>query len=212
MNNIKFYPNSIDIELVNSKNLNDNYVILQNKYRHALEDYIMKICDIRKYELRMEDSGIRFSKLEEDAQSIYQKWCTWNLNYIYLRNNVHIEKLDFQDLQILQNYDIGSNELFDLVKRTYKEVIKVNVIDGKKIDGTFKVNYINGFNNRESFADNDALVIVIREAFERYNVEGKELGTLVLKKMEFIDNLKKIMKEEMEVILNTKVHIISIVK
>ena len=180
--NNKYFPNSFDIELAITKGLasnnelNEKFVSLESKYRKYFVKYIYTTLNLNQYDKDIEESSLK---------------------YIYIKNNLHIERLCDNDLKLLETCE-DANELLNLVKRTYMEIIKITKINGRKTPEKFLLQMFRGYDTRETILPNDALIIVIREGREKNKFNDyQELSRTLKKRFEFIENIKEQLKIEM---------------
>ena len=120
--------NNIDIDLYNSKNFNsyENYKKLYGIYYQGLCKYLDSIYDTNIIDKKIEKSNLYFGKVLDENKNIYFKMNLLNSNYIFIRNYLNIERLDQKDIDILYNKTSVDDEVLDIVKRTYKDIIISN--------------------------------------------------------------------------------------
>lgn len=120
-----------DFKLLKEKNLiyNDffslKYANIYSKYRYGLESYLNKLLNIDELDRDILNSKFNYCKVKLEDKDFYQKFSS--LNYVYLRNNLYIERLSGEDLEKIYLLDINNtndfNELVEIVKRTCLLVI-----------------------------------------------------------------------------------------
>ena len=126
-----------DMNLLISKGLYDNndytdkFYRLYMNYHILLDKYLVRKYSLIKYDKAFDESGLRFIPVEEENMDYYQYISQMDLNYIYLRNNIYVEKLSDEDidkiLSLNDNFlEYPREETFELIERTYKDVIDVN--------------------------------------------------------------------------------------
>ena len=108
--------------------LNDKYIKLYRNYKMLLDKYLLTKLSLHKYEEMIINSGLRFVPLNYLDMDYYQYISSMDLNYIYLTNDIYVEKLSENDIDRvinLTNEEIANpnQELMDLVARTYEDVI-----------------------------------------------------------------------------------------
>ncbi len=144
--------------LGNENEINENYIKYLNKYKKLFEEFLLK-----KYPLKSIDDSIKNSKyvflpIEEDNMDFYQSTSTMNLKYIYLRNNLNIEKLSLKDLKYLNECDETLNEENEkFILNTFKDVI-----DPCKKEEKVRNIIFYGPENRNYICDSTDLVFGIR--------------------------------------------------
>ncbi|ALU13057.1 hypothetical protein ACH52_0225 [Eubacterium limosum] len=113
--------------LTGSNGFSEKYLKLQIVYKYGLMQYLSDMLMLEEYEKEMAESPLRFLPCPENEQSVYQKYSMTGFKYIYLRNNLYIEKLESEDLQILEECaekeTYNSDALLELTARTGREVI-----------------------------------------------------------------------------------------
>jgi hypothetical protein len=126
----------INIKLARSKGLvkDDDYTIylrLQEFYKKALDMYLLRSSSITKYNDEIKNSELDFGVMPESNKNPYHKFSFLNLDYIYVRNFIFIEKLNIETINFLveriniNNYDIDDH-LLKMIDLTYKDVIVDN--------------------------------------------------------------------------------------
>ncbi|WP_271715377.1 hypothetical protein [Anaeromicropila herbilytica] len=162
-------PQSYNFELAEEKGLlkgetfSKKYLRMQSLYKKALEQYLMKKIDIKKYDDELANSKLHFIPGDKDKRCFYQVYDYMGLTFFYLRNNIHIEKLDSDDLELLkkseENYDYAiSEDLIKMVERTYKNIIMVSFEGDDEFNKYYNAIYGNTING-ERIIPNTALVL-----------------------------------------------------
>lgn len=126
-----------DINLLTSKGLYDNNDFTEKFYRlyinyHILLDkYLVRKFSLDKYDKAFDDVKLRFIPVNEEDMDYYQYISQMDLLYIYLRNNIYVEKLSNEEidkvLNIHDNFlEYPNEEMFELIEKTYRDVIDIN--------------------------------------------------------------------------------------
>lgn len=155
-----------DINLLKEKNLiyNDffslKYANIYSKYRFGLESYLNKLFNIDKLDYELLNSKILYDFVNEKDKDFYQKFSS--LNYVYLRNNLYIERLSVDDLEKIYLLDAKNtndiNILIEIVKRTYLMVITEKVDDNENT----LVNFSRNGDDMTMMAKNKTIVYGVR--------------------------------------------------
>ena len=96
------------------------FLDLWSKYYSFLLEYINKKVDLNKYDQQMEG----LNKVPNDEKDIYQSLSEEKgLSYIYIRNNVHVERLSSEEIEVLNNNNDYNEEVEKLIESTYKRLI-----------------------------------------------------------------------------------------
>lgn len=186
------YPVSVNMEMIKSKNLNksDNYLKLSTLYKKVFQNYFCKILNLMFYDNLIEQSGL-FKKCLDVNKDYYQLNSDIDLKYIYFRNNYNVENLSVEDINTFLT--VTNNEILEtVVAKTFKDVIKINNMDGKHYDGRFKTQYIKGSSSKDTLFYNDSLIIFIRSDNNDINKNK------IIEKNNFMNSLKKKMISELK--------------
>ena len=194
----------VNIELASHKGIDDNlYNKLEAKYKYLLEYFLGTEIDFKKYEKKIENSNLNIGK-----NGKYKKINLYlDLDYIFVLNNLFIEKLNMDDINLLRNFngDVNS-DLIELIKRTYKDVIYDNYLKEGYSDNIYKVCY--GDVVPTNFVDNDSLVLKIFYGKNTKNIDGKEFIALHEKQLNFFHRLINELIKEIKDKLNIKCEIL----
>ena len=112
--NYILFPETIPKEKMND----DNFQILQTKYRRLIEELLKKYVNFEELDKKIE-KVINIPILEDHEYNFYHKYTSLNSNYIYLRNNIHIENLTQEEQQLLESNNTGEN----FIKQTIGRVL-----------------------------------------------------------------------------------------
>ena len=130
---VQFY----DIEYLKKKGLydendfSDKFFKLYINYKILLEKYLLKKLSLKEFDNKIVNSEFKFSPVMKENMDIYQLLSVLNLKYVYLRNNLNVDKLSIQDIELVVNLNDSnlskpSDELFSFIERTYKDVLDAN--------------------------------------------------------------------------------------
>ena len=107
------------------------YLNLYNVYNNLLIQFLMNEYSLINVDNEMSKRKNEFVEVEEEEKDMYQKSSTGYLKYLYLRNNIYIERLSEQERGFLYkvylsgNFDLN-NEKIEFIKNTYLKVILEN--------------------------------------------------------------------------------------
>jgi hypothetical protein len=136
-------PRSYNLEEACKKGLTENpdrfsllYCILQARYREVLSKFLLGKLPLESFDKEIGESELGFLPVEAKRQSVYQFYDCLGLKYFYLRNNLHIERLNTDELELLKNsISEQSSENEDavtrLVESSWKKIISINEEAGK---------------------------------------------------------------------------------
>ena len=183
--------------IVNSNQ--SKYDLVVNIYKYILEYYINSKINLSKY-----DNLIKNSDLFIGVNTKYKSLNYYlNLEYIFLINNLFIEKLSIEDINLLiDKFDKNniSNELINIVERTYKDVIYDNYIKGQYQNIICNVCY--GPPAPFNLVNNNVLVFKIYYGKNLITLDGDEFVELHKKQLAFFDDLINKLKTEVKETLN----------
>lgn len=160
-----FEPQTFDIERLNQsgwlngETLTAEFISLYKMYSKLLEQYVDQKVNIREMDNLLKNSPFNLKKVSLEEMDIYQ--ANSSFDYLYLRNTLHIEKLDELEIQQLQKRVSSQNDILDeemslLIGKSYQKVITID----KVADGTY-INY-GPYGARRYYAPNNFIVIGIR--------------------------------------------------
>ncbi len=116
-----------NIEYFNSLNENDknNYLKLYSLYNELLYCFLIKKLELKKYDDMISNSFVGFTKVEEKDMDIYQYLSSNYLRFLYIRNNIYIERLTSEEINKLLSFfnNYNSEEVLDFINNTYKKVM-----------------------------------------------------------------------------------------
>lgn len=118
------YMNKEYFESLDNTN-QENYLRLYEIYSNLLIQYFIKYYNLKEFDDVLSKDKRNFEKVSTYDMDIYQYLSSEYLNYIYLRNNIYIERLSNEELLYLskiKDYSLNKeNEEF--IRNTYLRVI-----------------------------------------------------------------------------------------
>lgn len=79
----------------------EKYIVLQGLYRILFGQYLIKKTGIEGLDQKIREYGLVSFRESSKRMDFYQKYDGMHLDYIYLRNFVHIERLKEREIQLL---------------------------------------------------------------------------------------------------------------
>ena len=113
-----FVPDSYDYNIIKNNFSEEEFLELQNKYRNSIEEMLSKIIDFKQLDEKI-TKVLKVPVVEDKDYNFYHKFSNLGSNYIYLRNNIHIERLSKEDVERLKSNNIDE----DYIKRTLPNVM-----------------------------------------------------------------------------------------
>ena len=177
------------------------YDELENYYKYLFENYLLTKVNLYFFvdKINKSELGFECPKIEKAIPNDLPE--NFAFNYIFNLNNFFIEKLSKEQLDILsKSYDnkvLTSSELTDLIKDTYKDIIKDDTIT----DENAKIIY--GQSSPSNAARNGSIVLKIYyKLVERYE-EKDEFIERFKSATDFIKNISVDIHELVERDLKT---------
>jgi|GEM_PF-2850667 len=192
------FPLNYDIRLAWRKGLTagDNfsreYLNMQALYRKALEQYLEETLNLSEFDESLVNSELGFVPLSKKEMEFHQKYSYFDFQFIYLRNNLPIERLDKEELDILRKYIRARNsdvteELLDLVSGTFRRIIVVYENRGTNVGAMYHQGGVS--------APNEALVLSINYLTGLNDGGGGERIDYL--EQEFIPAMQEILSERL---------------
>jgi len=204
--------NKINENMIKIKNNNmpkKEYIELYNIYRFFMTKYIIEKLNLKEYDKKIKNSKCNFLPIETNKMDMYQLFSCDELEYIYIRNNIYIERLSDKEIALLKekikNNDYSLDEsVVDLIEKTYQKIIFEDLMKNGKV---YQITY--GPDSSRYFARNDSLVLGIRyDEFAETKLTDEEWKIQNQKQREFLRNIKNEMSNEFENKLNVPIKII----
>lgn len=155
----QIYPNSYDQNILKSYKLmdiklNTAFCHYYSCYKYYLEEYLKEKLELNNLEQILTDRKLKKNKKE----NFYKTLSNWDYTYLFLRNNIFLDRLTENEMNEFQKYQEQNDEkkLLSFVEKTYKKLIKFE--NGSKDEQM--VNY-DPTNRKNILVENNALVIGI---------------------------------------------------
>ena len=190
--------------------LSYRYLCMQAVYRANLDAYLLEMLDLKRLDEELRNCSLGFACPKPEDQNLYERESTMGLEYIFLRNNLYIEYLKKGQLSILEQHletgdETVTDELKDLVKETYQEVIRVRNSVDQEDPGRFC--YAGTKGGRPEIPSH-ALVLEIANAME-YDRAGNLLpNDRMREKCEYLEKVKTRKEKEYSEILGMGVYLL----
>lgn len=121
----KYVPNTIDYKLVGISY--DDFLNLQIFYKSNFERLLNSLYNFNLIDNYINQNCNNLPVIDDADYNFYKKFSTLGSKYIYLRNNIHIERLDAKDLEYLcKNFAQKTNLDANFIINTYKKVLFEN--------------------------------------------------------------------------------------
>jgi len=140
------------------------YLELYRLYRQGTDCLLNEVVDIGLLNSWMASHGVTVPVCNDGDYNIYHQASALKNPYLFLRNNIYIERLSHEERRELAGYRNRPEEMGDFVLRTWKKVL-CESDPGSEYQ-------FSPFTLMESFAPGDA--IVFEYAFDRLRCETVE--------------------------------------
>jgi len=145
---------------VNQNKITEDYWNLSYLYRVALEMYLDSILNLTKYDSLLEKQ-LKIINISKENEPMH--FCLSKFKFIYLRNNMFIERLEESELEILKikwQTKLVDNELLSLIAKTYKKIIAY------KEDSNNTMHHYEAINDGVYVLNNALLIIIYYDLFK----------------------------------------------
>lgn len=182
------YPNDYNESTLKAYKLHDiglntSFRYCYSYYRYYLEDYLNRLLNLQELEEK-----IMSMFLGNDRHFLYKDICALNYKYVFIRNNIFLDRLNTVDFDNFKNYinDKNYTGIYEIVKNTYQKLITFDVNINPDKDVIYEIN------NPSMVVKNNSLVI----------------GILLNEKSEYLEDYFKEKEKEYSSILNIPVSIL----
>ena len=131
----EFLSNNDDEKYIAKDIVDDEYIMLHQLYKTAFSDYLLSNSSLKEYKSLLKNEGLL--PVPEDEKKYYQKNDCLGLQYIYLRSDMHVERLIEKQQKVLldsyKNNDITNDEIMRIVEESYKRVVPINPDEPSRI-------------------------------------------------------------------------------
>lgn len=157
--NEEIYPNDFDLTLARDKGIGSKraYQKVYDNYSRLLSAYLNSLYSFSSLDEGLENKGL----VPEDDLGYYLDSSQLGSKFLYLRNNIHVERLSEEDINYLKQDNIGTNdeEGLRIVKETCEEVLAVRLRSAGDTK-EYKTSYHDSCRG-DKFVPNTALVFFV---------------------------------------------------
>lgn len=135
---------------------------MEELYRIGLSRYLLDTLELEQYDKDLSESDMRYIPNEEESKSEPQKDDRLGLTYIYLRNELHMDRLTEEQTRLLQkeaeHMEDGmiSEDVMDVIVQTFADVMAYKPVEAPA-DKEIKTLY----DNNGDFVEINAIVLRI---------------------------------------------------
>lgn len=107
------------------------YVDCINYYYNLLIEFLEKKLNISTFDKNLAESENNFTSVSEEKMDIYQYLSSYKFKYMYIRNNIYLDRLTNAEIMKLRNFmktneTLDNPELLAFVESTYQKLIDEN--------------------------------------------------------------------------------------
>lgn len=106
----------------------EKYIQLQTVYRFFLSQFLLQTTKMDVIDRKLKQHELSFLENRSENMNFYQRNDLMGLDYFYLRNHIHIERLEEEQLKLLEGLldkvtEENAKEAKVLIENTYKKVL-----------------------------------------------------------------------------------------
>ena len=167
----RFPQNDVNYFKIMDKKGYNYFLGLYTIYNEFLYQYLLKYTSILEFDKKMGDG---YFTILDDDKDFYQKLAPDNLKYLYIRNNLHVERLSLDEATYLVKKAILIDfSLDEQVEKIIKDTLPKVILELVEGHDEFLVEY--GLSDTELYLiPNNSLLIGFgydEDQFENYNLE-----------------------------------------
>ncbi len=123
----RYLPDSYDYKELFQKNISANeFLKLQVKYKQSFENLLKSIVYFNNIDLSIEKLDVKIPTNDISDNNFYKKFSSLGSKYIFLRNNIHIERLSDDEINeiygaIMNNCDLSPEYLQQTLEKVLFE-------------------------------------------------------------------------------------------
>ena len=113
-------PNSFNEIEINKRFSNEEFLNLQIKYRKIIENRLLQSINFEELDEKIK-KVIVIPKIKDNLYNFYHRYSKLGSDYIYLRNNFHIERLTDEEIKELSSGKCGDDFIVKTMARVMFE-------------------------------------------------------------------------------------------
>ena len=212
-----FETEKVNIEKAQEKNLiiNDDcslYSSIQKLYLKGLEKIISDKIDLKIYDDMFNNLQCEIKPITSDKKTYYHKLSDLKLNFIFIRNNMYVEKLSNEVLDYFKN-KINNNDFniddmtLNIINNTYKDVISKNYFNGKYFDNVNCLYDADSGSSENYSAKSNDLVFVIQIGDYETNLDKADYIEYLKNRVNALNGIKENLYMKLSSTLNVGIKI-----
>ena len=144
---------------------------IEEIYRYAFSKFLLDKLDLKKYDEELMKSNMCFIPRDEAHKEEAQKIDQMGLQFFYIRNEVHIDRLSEEQKDVLRKQELNTqltDETLQVIEKSYADVMGYEVINTES-DKNAKTTY--DLTSSPYFVTYDTILIKLATMRE-YDKEG----------------------------------------
>lgn len=114
---------------------NDDMENIEQIYRIGFSKYLLEKLDLKAFDDELQKSEMKFIPCDEEHKTEAQKKDELGLEYIFVRNDVHIDRLSAEQQELLASQNLKdsySDEVMQLIEKTFVDVMGYKKIESEE--------------------------------------------------------------------------------
>ena len=173
-----------------------NYLLLYELYSNLLYQYFIQVLNLKEYDDLFATGEISYKEVATNNMDFYQYLATDYLKYLYIRNNIYIERLSDEELKFLRDKYISGDFSLDDSSKIFIEKTFLKVILEELTDKKININY--GPDSLQFYKPVNAIIIGMRfdDYYREQGIDSDEWASNYQKQLQDIDIIFSLMKRE----------------
>ena len=114
---------------------NDDMENIEQIYRIGFSKYLLEKLDLKAFDDELQKSEMKIIPCDEEHKTEAQKKDELGLEYIFVRNDVHIDRLSAEQQELLASQNLKdsySDEVMQLIEKTFVDVMGYKKIESEE--------------------------------------------------------------------------------
>ncbi len=118
----KYLPDTIDLKAIKEKFKSElEYNNLQIRYRNYIEELLNSLIDFDSINNMIDNFNLNLKEIGDETYNIYHKKSKLKSSYLFIRNNIHIENLNDDEIKALKDNKLYESFVTDTIDRVLDE-------------------------------------------------------------------------------------------
>lgn len=117
-----YVPDSYNSSMIETKFQNEEeFLSMQVLYRKYFESLLRRFIDFKQIDEYIQKKQVVIPKVRDGEYNFYHKYSNLESDYVFLRNNFHVENLSSEELEFLKKSSTAND--VDFLRQTFSRVI-----------------------------------------------------------------------------------------